>query len=91
MSRPFTATGVDFAGPFECKPMLTRSKVRFKAYVAVFVCFATRAVHLELVSALSAEEFLNALRHFISRRGLPRVIYSDNGTNFKGAANHLDL
>ncbi|XP_066602492.1 uncharacterized protein [Prorops nasuta] len=56
-----------------------------KCYVAVFVCLATRAVHLELVSRLDTEAFLAALSRFISCRGKPAVMYSDNGLNFQGA------
>ncbi|GFU76398.1 DUF5641 domain-containing protein [Trichonephila clavipes] len=48
----------------------------------------TKAVHLELVSSLSAA-FLSALRRFVSRRGYPSDIYSDNGTNFVGASAYL--
>ncbi|GFR21822.1 integrase catalytic domain-containing protein [Trichonephila clavata] len=49
----------------------------------------TKAVHLELVSLLSAAAFLSALRRFVSRRGYPSDIYSDNGTNFVGASAYL--
>ena len=48
-----------------------------------------KAVHNEVVTSLSTEAFLAALRHFIARRGKPRTICSDNGTNFQGAASEL--
>lgn len=60
-----------------------------KCFICVFVCLATRAIHLELVSDLTKEAFIAALNRFIARRGKPRNIYSDNGTTFVGAFNEL--
>nr|CAH7717100.1 unnamed protein product [Callosobruchus chinensis] len=54
-----------------------------KCYVALFVCFLSKAVHLELVTDLSKDCFILALLRFISRRGKPSRIFSDNGTNFQ--------
>ncbi|GFU25276.1 integrase catalytic domain-containing protein [Trichonephila clavipes] len=45
----------------------------------------TRAIHLELVTDLSADAFIAALKRFISRRGKCSDIYSDCGSNFVGA------
>lgn len=89
VTRPFSITGVDFAGPFILKPVGHRSKVRFKSYIAVFVCYCTRAVHLETVSDLTAAAFLATLKRFAARRGCPNTIYSDNATNFTGTSNLL--
>lgn len=89
ITRPFMHTGVDFAGPFHLKPSKVRSKTTLKGYLALFVCLTTKAVHLELVSSLTTDDFLQTLRRFIARRGLPQVIFSDNGTNFQGASNKL--
>ncbi|UYV66382.1 hypothetical protein LAZ67_4001500 [Cordylochernes scorpioides] len=88
-SNPFTKIGIDFAGPFLMKPNIKRSKVKLKSYVALFVCFCTKAIHIEIVSDLSSAAFLAALKRFISRRGKPSDIFSDNGTNFRGANNIL--
>ncbi|XP_024884621.1 uncharacterized protein LOC112462817, partial [Temnothorax curvispinosus] len=60
-----------------------------KAWIAVFTCFATKAVHIELVTELTTESFLAALRRFVARRGICSKIVSDNGTNFVGAAREL--
>jgi hypothetical protein len=87
--RPFLTCGVDYAGPFELKAMAGRCKTTYKAYLAVFVCFSTRAMHLEVASSLSSDAFLADLRRFISRRGKPSHIYSDCGTNFVGANREL--
>ena len=37
----------------------------------------------------SAEQFLLAFRRFVGRRGLPRVIMSDNAKNFKRSAKEI--
>lgn len=87
-SRPFTATGIDFAGPISLHSG-PRNRTITKAYIAVFICFSTRAIHLEAVSSLTSQAFLAALRRFFSRRGQSSHIYSDNGTNFRGASAEL--
>jgi len=84
IERPFAKTGVDFCGPISVKSGIRRVKA-IKAYIAVFVCLTTRAVHLELVSNLTTEAFLASLDRFMARRGQCGHFYSDNGTNFIGA------
>ena len=39
---------------------------------------------MEVVSSLTSEAFVAALRRFVARRGHPSLIWSDNGTNFVG-------
>jgi hypothetical protein len=85
VERPFSRTGVDF-----CGPVLVRSGMRRlvtnKCYISVFICLVTRAVHLELVTAMTTDVFMAALNFmFMSRRGQCSHFYSDNGTNFVGA------
>ena len=89
LSRPFYNTGVDFAGPFSIKNFTGRACLITKGYVCIFICFATKAIHLEATSDLSTQSFLAALARFIGRRGCPAQIHSDNGTNFVGAAEML--
>lgn len=85
-ARPFLITGIDYAGPISTK--ISRNKST-KSYIALFICFATRAVHIELVSELTTNAFVAALRRFTSRRGNPKEIQSDNGTTFIGADKYL--
>lgn len=89
MNRPFHHTGIDFAGYFDVKLNALRSTRFTKCYVAIFICLTTKAIHLELVSDLSTRAFIDALKKFVSRRGIPLHIHSDNGTNFVGASNEL--
>ncbi|XP_076658716.1 uncharacterized protein LOC143362429 [Halictus rubicundus] len=88
-ARPFENVGIDYCGPLFVKEKRFRNQKRLKVYVAVFVCFLTKAVHLELASDLTTEAFLAAFKRFSSRRGKPKNVYSDNGTNFIGAKNLL--
>jgi len=87
--RPFEKCGVDYAGPMYYKEGQRKNSRLIKCFIAIFVCFATKALHIELVGDLTTEAFLNALKRFISRRGLPSDIYSDNGLNFVGAEHQL--
>ncbi|XP_043064523.1 uncharacterized protein LOC122320480 [Drosophila ficusphila] len=86
--KAFTVTGVDYCGPFMYKPE-GRKRQPLKCYICIFICFATKAVHMELVADLSTPTFLAALRRFIATRGRPKCIWSDNATNFTGAKNEL--
>lgn len=84
---PFNRCGVDYCGPVHVLNRKGRGAKTSKAYICLFVCFVTRAVHLELVSDLTTEAYLLALNRFISRRGKPQEIFSDNGRNFVGLMN----
>lgn len=84
---PFQSIGVDFLGP--TLTYLAGEKV--KVWILLISCLATRAVHLEAMLNTTAEAFLNVLRRFISRRGKPDLIWSDNTTTFKLADKTLDL
>jgi hypothetical protein len=66
-----------------------RSKTITKGYIAIFVCLVTNVVHIEVVTSLTTQAFPPALKRFIARRGKPRTIYSDNGTNLQDASKQL--
>ena len=88
-SAPFTNTGVDYAGPFDIRVSKGRGTKSYKGYISLFICLSTKAIHLEIVSDLTTESFIAALKRFMARRGLCSNIYSDNGTTFVGASSHL--
>jgi hypothetical protein len=87
--KKITLPTLDYVGPFEIKSGNTRSKTTTKGYVALFIRMATKAIHLELVSNLTSEAFIAALKRFIARRGSIDHLYSDNGSNFVGANREL--
>ncbi|XP_059049486.1 uncharacterized protein LOC131844585 [Achroia grisella] len=84
-SRPFTNVGLDYFGPVE----VTIGRRREKRWIALFTCMTTRAVHLEIVANLSSNSAIASLRRFIARRGVPKIMTSDNGTSFVGANRQL--
>ncbi|XP_023312160.1 uncharacterized protein LOC108913397 [Anoplophora glabripennis] len=87
--KPFSCVGVDYAGPFPITLGKARGAKARKAYLCLFICFATKAIHLELASDLSTDAFIGALRRFIARRGRCSRIFSDCGSNFIGANREL--
>ncbi|XP_049866233.1 uncharacterized protein LOC126366932 [Pectinophora gossypiella] len=79
-NTPFTYTGVDYFGPLY---VLDSSNNKVKRWVALFTCLTVRAIHLEVVKDLTAEECLLAIRRFAAARNTPKKIYSDNATYFR--------
>ena len=83
----FSNVGLDFMGPLylKTKGKTKQNPEKIKSYVCIFICEDTRAVHFELTLNMTTEEFLQAFRRMANRRGLPRVIHSDNQTTFHKA------
>ena len=54
-------------------------------------CAVSKAVHLEIVTDLTVETFLQAFRRFSSRKSLPRLLISDNAPTYMSAAEELQL
>ena len=83
----FSFTGVDYASPLALRtegPDKTG-----KAWICLFTCFVTRAVHLDIVMDMTTETFIRCLKRFAAQRGLPQRFISDNGNTFKAAAKFL--
>ena len=96
--EPWRNVGVDYLGPIiskhECVQVNPTKTVclhpdRFKVWMAVFTCLHTRAVHVEVVTSCTTEDFLIAFRRFVGKHGRPMVFYSDQAKQFKAADKQL--
>lgn len=81
---PFTVCGVDFTGVLFFRSPLSNTN---KAYICLFTCAVTRAIHLEVVTDMTTDSFIRAFRRFAGRCSLPRHMVSDNGLTFVAGAN----
>ena len=96
---PFTNTGIDYFGPIMTK-MTTHSLVdtippagtaiHAKVWGVIFTCLVTRGIHLEIAMNCTADRFLSCFRRFAARRGFPKLVLSDNGTQFVAGAKAID-
>ena len=87
-SPTFYTTGIDYFGPYTLRGEVQK-RVHRKGYGVIFVCFTSRAVHLDLTPDYSTDSFLQVLRRFASLRGWPAKFYSDQGTQLVGESNEL--
>ena len=78
---PFQVTGVGFTAAL----YVQAPGGECKAYICLFTCAVSRAVHLEIVTDLTVDNFLQAFRRFVVRRSLPQLFISDNGSTFLAA------
>lgn len=95
---PFFHTTLDYAGPYNIQAGVRKSRrkdgglsnsIHSKAWVSIFVCRLTGGCHLELVQNLTSNAFVDAFKRFVSTRGLPKTVLSDNATTFKKAVKML--
>ena len=77
-SRPFTNTGLDYFGPF----YVSVKRSLEKRWGFLFTCPTTRALHFEVVPSMDTSSCVMGIERIVSRRGIPSVIWSDNGTKF---------
>ena len=82
---PFKSTGIDYFGPLYIKTRQGQQKV----WICLFTCLVTRAIHLEVTTDMSTQQFLLCLRRFIAIRGTPVEILSDNASQFKAASDMM--
>ena len=83
-SRPFQFTGVDFAGPLYVKP--SSQERGQKAWLCLYTCPVTRAIHLDLIPNLNTLTILRSFKRLTSHRGVPANMISNNGKTFKSAS-----
>ena len=76
---------MDMFGPFVTK----EGRKELKRYGAIFTCFASRGIHLEVVNSMDTDSFIMCLRRFIRRCGNVKMLRCDNGSNFTGAEKKL--
>ena len=73
-SPPFTNTGVDYFGPI----YVTVRRTTEKRWGFLFTCLTTRAVHVEVVPSMDTSSCVMGVERFVSHRGSPAMIWSDN-------------
>ena len=80
LTNAFEATGLDYAGP-----LLIKELESSKVYILLFTCISSRVIHLELTPDMKSPAFIRAFQRFVSRRGKPSMIISDNFKTFKSS------
>ncbi|XP_075236515.1 uncharacterized protein LOC142333378 [Lycorma delicatula] len=85
----FLNVDIDYGGLISILTSHRHGAKSCKGYVAVFICLCTKAIHLELVQELTTNAFMAAFQRFISQKGKPKEVCSDNVKTFVGARNEL--
>ena len=87
MKPPFSSTGIDLFRP----AMIKQRRARLKRWGALFSCFTTQAIHLEVVEGYDTDNFIASLQRFVNRRGKPRDVHSDCNINLKETTSELNI
>ena len=85
-TKPFRCTAVDACGPWGVKQ---GGRQTHKRWVLVASCMSTRAVSLLPLKDMTTGTVINALIKLHNQFPGIELIYSDNGTNFRGASREI--
>ena len=88
MSPPFDVTSLDLFGPIEIKDTV-KQRTRKKVWGVIFNCSSTRAMYLDLTEDYSTDAVLHTIRRFVSIRGCPSEMISDQGSQLISAAKDI--
>ena len=87
--RAFSTIGVDNFGPLHVKDIYNPTNKMFKVWGVIYTCAASRGILLDLSPDPSTNSFIRSFSRFISRRGAPDHVISDNGCNFISKETHV--
>ena len=87
-SAPFDSSVLDLFGPYEIRDAVNRRGTS-KVWGVIFVDLSCRAVHIEIAAGYDTDNFLLAFQRFSALRGWPSFVYSDPGTQLKGASGEV--
>ncbi|XP_066910509.1 uncharacterized protein [Clytia hemisphaerica] len=78
----FQNIGIDYCGPYLVYNVFDKTNEKFKVWISLITCQASRAVYLDIATDYSGESCIEVLRRFMNRRGIPEEIFSDKGSTF---------
>ena len=84
--KPFRCTSIDVCGPYGVKQ---GGRQTHKRWVLLATCMSTRAVQLLPLKDMTTGTLINALIKLHNQFPGIELIYSDNGTNFRGASREI--
>jgi hypothetical protein len=76
---PWTSVNLDFSGPVKVSGEVQR-RITMKGWILIYVDQASRAVCIFLTPGYSTADFLLKHDQFTTRKGIPKKIVSDRGT-----------
>ena len=88
IAPPFFTISMDLFGPIEIKDSV-KQRSRKKVWAVIFNCTVTRAMYLDLTEDYGTDAILQTIRRFVSIRGCPSEIQSDQGSQLIAAAKDI--
>lgn len=87
-SPVFDVTSMDLTGPLMIKDTV-KKRTHTKVWGVIFTCASTRAVYLDITESYSTDSILQTIRKFVTMRGYPSEMISDQGSQLRAASSDI--